>query len=49
MFVTVQKKYFPHMFLIAYTTTGLRVNVLKDNIEMDIKKYLLCQTGLNLI
>jgi hypothetical protein len=34
----VQKKYIPHMFLTAFRAAELRVNVLKDNIEMYIKE-----------
>ena len=34
----VQKKYVPHMLLRAYRAAELRVNVLKDNVEMHIKE-----------
>jgi len=33
----VQKKYVPFMLQTAYRAAGLRVNMLKDNIEIDIK------------
>jgi hypothetical protein len=36
--VTVQKKYVALMLLTAYRAAGLRVNMLKDNIEMDRKE-----------
>jgi len=35
----VQKKYVPHILLTAYRAAELRVNLLKDNIEMELKKY----------
>ena len=38
MCVIVQKKYVPLMLLTAYRAAGLRVNMLKDNTEMDIKE-----------
>ena len=34
----VQKKYVPHILLRAYRAAELRVNMLKDNIEMELKK-----------
>ena len=45
--IAQKKKYFPLMFLRA----GLCVNVLKNNIEIDIKEIALMsiQTELNLI
>ena len=51
MCVIVQSYYFPHVFLIACMTAGLRVNVLKDNTEIDIKEIVLMSTRneLNLI
>ena len=36
MFVIVQKKYVPLMLLKAYRVAELRVNMLRDNIEIDI-------------
>ena len=36
--VTGQKKYVPLMLLTAYRAAGLRVNMLKDNIEIGIKE-----------
>jgi hypothetical protein len=36
--VTVHSKYVPLMLLTAYRAAGLRVNMLKDNIEIDIKE-----------
>jgi len=39
MCVIVHKKYFALMLLTAYRDDGLRVNMLKDDIEIDIKKY----------
>ena len=36
--MTVQKKYVALMLLTAYRAAGLRVNMLKDNIEMDRKE-----------
>ena len=44
MCVTVQKKYIPFMLLTAYRAAGLRVNMLKDNIENDIKEMALLFT-----
>jgi len=38
MCVTVQKKYVALMLLTAYRDDGLRVDMLKDNIEIYIKK-----------
>ena len=43
MCVIVQMKYVPLMLLTAYRTAGLRVNMLKDNTEME-----LMTSGLNL-
>jgi len=37
------------MLLRAYRVAGLRVNMLKDNIEMDITKMALMFSGLNVI
>ena len=39
--MTVQKKYVALMLLTAYRAAGLRVNMLKDNIEMDRKEMAL--------
>jgi hypothetical protein len=39
MCAIVQKKYVLLMFLTAYRAAGLRVNMLKENIEMDMKKW----------
>jgi len=39
--MTVQKKYFTFMLLRAYRAAGLHVNMLKDNIEMDVKEMAL--------
>jgi len=38
MCVIVQKKYVALMLLTVYRAAGLCVNVLKDNIECDIKE-----------
>ena len=38
MFVIVQKKYVPLMLLTAYRAAALRVNILRDNTEMDIRE-----------
>jgi len=38
MCVILKKKYFAIIFLRAYRATGLRVNMLKDNIEVDNKE-----------
>jgi hypothetical protein len=46
--VTVHKKYIPVMLLTAYRAAGLRVNVLKGNIEMDMKEMALITSGLNM-
>jgi len=35
------------MLLTAKRAAGLRVNILKDNIEMDIKEMPLMTSGLN--
>ena len=48
MLVTVQKKYVALMLLRAYRATGRRVNMLKDNIEMDIKEMALMTSGLKI-
>jgi len=40
----VQKKYVPLMMLRAYRAVGLRVNMLKDNIEIDTKEIALMVT-----
>ena len=37
----VQKKYVPLMLLTAYRAAGLRVNMLRDNIGIDIKEIAL--------
>jgi hypothetical protein len=37
------------MLLRAYRAAGLRVDMLKDNIKMDIKEMGLMTSGLNLI
>jgi hypothetical protein len=48
--VLVQKKYVPFMLLGAYRAAQLLVNMLKDNIELDIKNGAYDQgTKLNLI
>ena len=47
--MTGQKKYFSLMLLTAYRAAGLRVNMLQDNIEMDIKEMVLMTSGLNTI
>ena len=39
MCVIVQKKYVALMFPTAYRDNGLRVNMLKDDIEIDIRKW----------
>jgi hypothetical protein len=39
MWVIVQNKYVALMLLRAYRAAGLLVNMLKDNTEMDIKKW----------
>ena len=44
-----QRKYVIFMLLRAYRVAGLRVNMLKDNIEMDITKMALMFSGLNVI
>ena len=51
MCVTGQRKYFPLMLLTAYRVAGLRVNMLKDNTEMDITEMaaLSMRNELNLI
>ena len=49
MCVTGQKKYLSLMLLTAYRAAGLRVNMLQDNIEMDIKEMVLMTSGLNTI
>ena len=33
----VQNKYVPHMLLTAYRAAELGVNMLKDNIEMELR------------
>jgi len=48
MCVILKKKYIPLMLLRAYKATGLRVNILKDNIEMDIKIWRLRLAGLKI-
>jgi len=45
----VQKKYVAFMLPRAYRAAGLRVNMLKDNIEMNIKETALKTSGLNMI
>jgi len=37
------------MLLRAYRVAGLRVNMLKDNIEMDVKVMALMISGLSMI
>ena len=49
MCVTAQKKYAAFLLLTAYRAAGLGVNMLKDNIEMDIKEMALMTSGLNMI
>jgi hypothetical protein len=49
MCVTVQNKHVPLMLLTAYRAAGLRVNMLKDNIKMDIKEMALMTGGLHSI
>ena len=49
MCVIVQKKYVPFMFLRAYRAAGLCVNMLKDNIELNMKEMALMIIGRNLI
>jgi len=49
MCVTGQKKYLSVMLLTAYRAAGLRVNMLRDNTEMDIKEMALMTSGLNTI
>ena len=39
MCVTVQNEYVPFILLRAYRAVGLHVDMLKDNIEMDIKQW----------
>ena len=46
MCVIVQKVYVALMLLRAYRAAGLRVNMLKDNIEMEIKEMALLTSGL---
>jgi hypothetical protein len=48
MCVTVLKKCVALMLLRAYRAAGLQVNMLKDNIEMDIKGMTLMTSGLNM-
>jgi hypothetical protein len=43
----MQKEYV--MLLTAYRAAGLRVNTLKDNIEIDVKEMALMSSGLILI
>ena len=45
MCVTGQKKYLSVMLLTAYRAAGLRVNMLRDNTEMDIKEMALMTSG----
>jgi hypothetical protein len=47
MCVIVQKKCV--MLLTAYRAAGFRFNVLKDNIEMEIKEMSLMTSGTNSI
>jgi hypothetical protein len=49
MCVIVQKKYVALVLLRAYRAAELRVNMLKDNIEMDIQEIAPMTNGLNLI
>jgi hypothetical protein len=46
MCVIVYKEYGALMLLTAYRAAGLRVNMLKDNIEMGIKEMPLMTRGL---
>jgi len=43
------RKYFPVYLLRTYRAAVLRVNIIKDNIEMDITKMVLMTSGLNMI
>jgi hypothetical protein len=47
MCVIMHKEYIALMLLTAYRAPRLRVNMLKDNIEMDIKQIPLIIGGLN--
>jgi hypothetical protein len=47
MCVIVDKEYVSLMLLTAYRAALLRVNMLKDNIEIDIKQIPLIIGGLN--
>ena len=48
--VIVQKKYVPIILLTAYRAAGLRVNMVRGNIEMGIKEMaLITRTALNMI
>ena len=49
MCATVHNKYVPIMLLTAYRAARLRVNMLKDNIEINIKEMALMTSGLNLM
>ena len=45
--MTGQKKYLSLMLLTAYRAAGLRVNMQRDNTEIDIKEMALMTSGLN--
>ena len=49
MFVIVQKKYVPLMLLTAYRAAGLRLNMQKDHIEMDITEMALMTSRFSVI
>jgi hypothetical protein len=48
MCVIVQKKYLPLMLMRAYRAAELRLNMLKDNIEMNSKEMTLISMGTEL-
>jgi hypothetical protein len=48
MCVILQKKYVPLMLLTAYRAAGLRVNNLKDNIEIGVKEIAFMITRLKI-
>jgi hypothetical protein len=48
MCVIVQKKYVALMLMRAYRAAELRVNMLKDNIEMNSKEMALISMGAEL-
>ena len=47
--VLVHKKYVPLMFLRGYRAAELRVNILKYNIEMDVKYLEIMSTQTEII